>query len=196
MSRESLAHALSGPISLQQDEYRERPVDRLHALASAQIRRANRTARESHLASLGVSFIALKAANRPDELERAVEKLAKFLECLKPKVTDDRRKLIARQSIFETVLDFCPRCRGTKEVPDRDDVDGAQRMKPCPAEEEGGCGGSGKRRYSDHERLAALKAGRDEIADVQAHMARAIGILGEAEVQAIKSAKMLLARWS
>ena len=195
MSREALAHALSGPISLQEDEYRERPVDRLHALASAQIRKANRTARESHLASLGVSFIALKAANRPDELERAVEKLAKCLTSVKPRPSDDERRVIARQAIFECVLDFCPRCRGTREVPDRDDVDGAQRMKPCPPEIDGGCGGSGKRRYSDAERMEALKFARDDLSRMQKQMAFAIGLLGEAESEAIRTAKQLLERW-
>lgn len=188
--REALASVLAGLSSLQEDDYRERPVDRLHALASAQIRSANRTARESHLASLGVSFIALKAANRPDELARAVEKLAAFLERCKPGVGKEMRERIARQAIMENVIDFCPTCKGTGEVPAHDGVDGAQRMKECPE-----CGGHGRRRYSDSERLEAIQADKSDADKISRQLAYALSVLAEAEHEAIRGAKQLLERW-
>ena len=136
MSRESLAHALSGPVSLAEDEWRERPVDRIHALAAAQSA-YGRTARESALSALGVSLIALKSANRADEYVRSVDRLAHLLRKTKPKPNAELRIRIARQAVHEHIVDFCPTCRGTGEIPDQEGLEGAQRMKPCPE-----CGGT------------------------------------------------------
>lgn len=178
--REALAHALSGPVSLQEDEYRERPVDRIHALASA--------ARDSHLSALGLSIIALKAANRPDEYARSVDRLAYFLCRMKNRPNAEMRLRIARQAVMEHIVDFCPTCKGTGEIPAQDGIDGAQRMKQCPE-----CGGHGKRRYSDQERIDALgvKSGRE----VDRWMAEALGWIAQAEDQAHKSAIRLLEKW-
>ena len=178
--RESLAHALSGPISLQEDEYRERPVDRLHALASA--------ARESHLSALGLSIIALKAANRPDEYVRSVDRLAYFLCRMKNRPNAEMRLRIARQAVMEHIVDFCPTCKGTGEIPAQEGVDGAQRMKECPE-----CGGHGKRRYSDSERMEAL--GVKSIKDVERWVAEALGWIAQAEHEATKTAKKLLEKY-
>lgn len=180
MSREALAHALSGPISLQEDEYRERPVDRLHALACA--------ARESNLSALGLSIIALKAANRADEYVRSVDRLAYFLCRMKPRPNAEMRIRIARQAISEHIIDFCPTCKGTGEIPNQDGLEGAQPMRPCPE-----CHGHGKRRYSDSERMDAL--GTASLRDVNRWMGDALGWIAQAEHEATKSAARLLEKW-
>lgn len=190
MTKEAFAHCLTGPISLAEDQWRERDVDRLHALASSQQLRANRTARESHLSSLGVSYIALKSANRPDELARAISKLAAFLQDFKPRANSEMRQRIAMQAIMECVIDFCPTCKGTGEIPAQDGVDGAQRMKECPE-----CSGHGKRRYSDAERMGALQAPADDLFKIQRQLDFAISVLAEAESEAVRTAKRLLERW-
>lgn len=193
--REALASVLSGLSSLQEDDYRERPVDRLHALAAAQQAAINKTARAAHLAGLGVSLIALKVANRSDEMERAVSRLTKHMKDCRPRPNEEMRRKIARQAIFEFVLDFCPRCRGAKEVVDAPGIDGAQRMKPCPPESDGGCGGSGKRRYSDSERMESLGAKEDDLLRIQRQMSYAMSVVGEAEYEALSGAKKMLEKW-
>lgn len=179
--RESIAHALVGLSSLQSDDYRERPVDRLHALASAQI---NQAVRSGKLSSLGVSLIALKNANRPDEYPRAVDRLAKLLCHAKMKANEQTRTLIAMQAVQEYVIDFCPTCKGSGEIPDKDGLEGAQRMKTCPE-----CGGHGKRRYSDPERVEALRL---NLHDTQRWMAHAMSVISEAESEAYRTAHRLL----
>lgn len=178
--REALASVLSGLSSLQEDDYRERPVDRLHALASA--------ARDSHLSALGLSIIALKAANRPDEYVRSVDRLAYFLCRMRNRPNAEMRLRIARQAVMEHVVDFCPTCKGTGEIPAQDDLEGAQRMKPCPE-----CGGHGKRRYSDAERMDAL--GVKSLRDTERWMAEALGWIALAENEAVKSAARLLEKY-
>ena len=90
--KESFAHCLSGPINLDEQE-RERPVDRLHALASA--------ARDSHLSSLGVSFLALRTANRADEYARTISKLENCLMWTRGKKPSQLfRAKIARQAVM------------------------------------------------------------------------------------------------
>lgn len=197
--RESLARVLSGISNLDEGPH-ERPVDRLHALASAQIVRADRAARASHLASLGVSLIALKDANRPDEYLRAVDKLTSLMRDMRPRASHEARTKLSRWAIQECVISFCPRCRGTGEVPASNDVEGAQRMVPCPprdyrAPENGGCGGTGKRRYSDAERLEALEVDREQLAALTRQLDYAHLLLAQAESEAIRSAQVLLERW-
>lgn len=190
--REALARALS-IVNLDEQEYTERPVDRLHALASAQIQRANRSARASKLSSLGVSLIALKAANRPDEYARSVSRLAEALSWCKPSRGSEFRVKIARQAIQEHLIEFCPLCHGTGEVPFHDGLEGAQKMIPCPPVE--GCGGHGKRRYTDRERALAMEIERKDYHAAACLMAEAMGFISLAEDEAIKTAKRLLERW-
>jgi hypothetical protein len=173
-----------------EDEWRERPVDRLHALASAQIVRADRAARASHLAGLGVSIIALKSANRADELSRAIDRLATCLLWRQPSPTEEMAKRIARQAVQECVIDFCPTCHGAGEIPDQDGIDGAQRMKVCPT-----CGGHGKRRYSNGERIEALQIHPGELHRCNRWIGDALGFISLAEDEAIKTANRLLERW-
>lgn len=187
--REALAKALSGPINLDEQAH-ERPVDRLHALASAQIDRANRTARAAKLASLGVSIIALKHANRPDEYNRSITRLADCLAWPKPRPSQEVRLRVARQAVQEWVIDFCPTCKGVGEVPAQEGLEGAQRMRECPE-----CGGHGKRRYSDAERLTALELEAGDYVKMARWMADAMGFIARAEDEAVRSAKRLLERW-
>lgn len=195
--REVLAKALSGPINLDEQAH-ERPVDRLHALASSQIERANANRRGSFLASLGVSLIALRDSNRPDEYARAIEKLAKFMEEVRPRTTLQMRLRISRQAVQENIISFCPRCKGAREVPASKGIDGAQRMMPCPPPDDPvspGCGGTGKRRYSDAERIEAVGVQPSESANVNAQIAYAHLVLAQAESEAVRMAKKLLERW-
>ena len=184
--KEALAHALSGPISLAEDEWRERPVDRLHALAAAQSA-CGRTAREAALSALGVSLIALKAANRADEYARSVDRLAHMMRKIKPRPSLELRIRIARQAVHEHIVDFCGTCQGRGEIPDQEGLEGAQRMKPCPE-----CGGHGKRRYSDSERLEIVGC---EARYCGAWIADAMALISEAESEAVRTANRLLERW-
>lgn len=187
--REALAKALSGPINLDEQAH-ERPVDRLHALASSQIFRANRAARASKLASLGVSLIALKHANRADEYARAIERLADCLTWCRPKAGELLRVNVSRQAIMEHCVDFCPTCRGSGEIPAQDGMEGAQRMKACPE-----CGGTGKRRYTDEERRVNLLLAAEDYRAGARLMAEAMAMISVAEDEAIRTAKRLLERW-
>lgn len=187
--REALAAALS-IANLDEQEARERPVDRLHALASAQIRSVHRSRRSSALSSLGVSFIALKYSNRADELQPTIDKLAAFMTEVRPKPTLESSRRVARWVVMEAVIDLCPTCKGAGEIPAQDGLDGAQRMKECPE-----CGGHGKRRYSNHERIEGLQIGPGELSKYERMLGEALALLNEAEAEAIRSAKKLLERW-
>lgn len=154
--KQSLAIALAGLQGLgTTDDHRERPVDRLGALAMAQIQRADNAARQSFLASLGGDLIAFKFGNRAASKLDAEAKLEVALAWRELRLRAGQRKRIAAWAIQEWAIDLCPVCKGAKEVPDHSDLEGAQPMKPCPPSPTG-CGGSGKRRYSDEERIEAL----------------------------------------
>ena len=183
--REALAHALTGPVNLDERDGWERPVDRIHALAAAQAVTTNRTARECALASLGVSLIALKAANRADEYARAVSKLADCLFWLRPRPSVKQATLIARQAIMENVVDHCFSCQGRGHVQTDAGV-----VKACPA-----CGGSGKRRYSDDERREALQMDGKEFDRANRQLGEALQFLAMSEAEAIKTAKRMLEKW-
>lgn len=183
--REALAHALTGPVNLDERDGWERPVDRIHALAAAQAVTLNRTARECALASLGVSLIALKAANRPDEYTRTVEKLMDALMWLRPRPSSKQANLIARQAIMENVVDHCFTCQGRGHVQGDNGV-----VKACSA-----CGGSGKRRYSDDERKEVLQMEGKEFDRANRQLGEALKFLSMAEAEAIKSAKKMLEKW-
>lgn len=180
--REALAHALTGPINLDEKEGWERPVDRLHALAAAQVESFHRTARESALASLGVSLLALKGANRPDEYARSVAKLSDALFWLRPRPSNRLAYLVARQAVMEWVVDSCPTCMGRGHVTSTEGV-----VKSCPE-----CGGHGKRRYTDEERQEAMQMEDKEFARANRLLGEAWRFVSLAEAEAIKTAKKLL----
>lgn len=198
MSRESLAHALSGPISLQEDEYRERPVDRLHALASSQVVNFTRTEREAHLAALGKSWIALRDAMRVDELPAVRDGLIVCLMWSRPKPTVKAADKAVRWTIIERVHEACPTCKGKMQIPDTDKMggrvfaegDGAVPMRVCPE-----CNGTGKHRYSNQERIAGLEIEAGELHKYARMLADAEMWLSQAESQAVRSTMKLLERW-
>lgn len=183
--REALAHALTGPVNLDERDGWERPVDRIHALAAAQAITINRTARECALASLGVSLLALKAANRSDEHARTVAKLVDALMWLRPRPSSKQATIIARQAIMENVVDHCFTCQGRGHVQTDAGV-----VKACPA-----CGGSGKRRYSDDERQEAMQMSGREFDRANRQLGEALRFLAMAEAEAIKTAKKMLEKW-
>jgi hypothetical protein len=182
--REALAHALTGPINLDEQDW-ERPIDRLHALAAAQAVGVNRSARECALSSLGVSLLALKAANRPDEYSRTLNKLIDCLYWLKPRPSRTVAMVVARQAIMESVVDHCPTCQGRGEIFNTEGV-----VKQCVE-----CRGSGKRRYSDAERLEALQLDGKEFDRANRQLGEALKFLAMAEAEAIRTAKKLLEKY-
>jgi Ribonuclease G/E len=110
-----------------------------------------------------------------------------MLRKTKPKPNAELRIRISRQAVHEHIVDFCGTCQGRGEIPDQEGLEGAQRMKPCPE-----CGGHGKRRYSDSERVELIGA---PLRDVNRWMADAIALISEAESEAVRSASKLLGRW-
>lgn len=197
--RESLAHALSGPISLAEDQWRERDVDRLHALAKAQVVNFKRTEREAHLARLGKSLIALGDAIRNDELTGAIDDLASCLAWTKPKPTEEASKKVAYWAIIEKVQSNCPVCKGKREIPDAErmagrvfsDGDGAVPMRVCPE-----CNGTGKHRYSNRERIEGLGINPADLHRYAKIISDAEHWISQAEAQALKSAGMILDKWA
>lgn len=148
--KQSLAVTLAGLQGLgSTDDHRERPVDRLGALALAQSKRGDEAARESFMCSLGADLIAFKFANRAGSQDDAIDKLSILLRNLKLKAS--QRDKVARQAVMEFCISFCLTCRGSKEIPNYADHSGAQPMKACPS-----CDGTGLRRYSDAERTEAM----------------------------------------
>lgn len=199
--KEALVQVLTGLQSLSNDDSRERPVDRLHAVGSSQRRETwdHETQkfvehlREAHLATLGKNLISFKYAHRADAREPAVNGLADALDGhrLRLNLRRGTRVRVAAWSIQEWVVDQCPTCTGRKQIPDHDiqGLEGRQPMKPCPT-----CSGTGRRRYEDAERAEALGdsvySGKLDRALSAAH-----GIIGYAERLAIRSAKELLEKW-
>lgn len=150
--KETLAATLTGLLGLGWDEAHEKPVDRLTALAAMQNQRAGEAQNAAVLRSLGQDVISFKYANRADTRESAIEKLADQLKRIR--ALEQRpvlRARIAAWALQEHVIDMCPRCTGRGEVPQfADQGDGYQPMLPCDP-----CNGTGKRRYSDAERIGA-----------------------------------------
>lgn len=132
MNAGSLARALSGNLTY--DAVHENNLDKLISMSLDSIG----PARESHLNALGVSLIAFHHAQLPRYHVDAVKRLGEALAWRNVK----NRGAVAKQAIFEKVIDMCPCCFGTKEVHDSLGV-----VKSCLA-----CHASGKRRYSDGER--------------------------------------------
>ncbi len=198
MSREALAHALSGPVSLAEDQWRERDVDRLHALASAQIGKGIRTEREALLAGLGKSWIALRDSRRTDEMPEVLSGLIACLMWSRPRPTVKAADKVARWVIIERVHENCPTCKGRKEIPDTDRMagriftegDGAVPMRMCPE-----CNGTGKHRYSNAERISGMGINAGELHKYDRLLCDAEMWLAQAESQAIRSTMRLLERW-
>lgn len=175
--KESLAHALSGPVSLAEDEWRERPVDRLHAIASSQILRDQdakcRWARRSvALCSLGVDVYPY--LTQPDgsagvsaAFLRAQNKLVEYLGWNEFRHELSLRRstkiAVARQALLEHKNSTCRVCNGKTDenkipsIPDVDRLknwkegDGPVPMKACPA-----CNGTGKHQWTDDERFNSM----------------------------------------
>lgn len=184
--KEAIIGVLTGMQGLGWDESREKPVDRLTALAAAQWRRADAASRASFLCSLGRDLIAFKGASRPDSWAEAVAKLAEALQCRKLKnLSFGDRQRIAAWAVQEFAVDMCPSCLGAKEVPQFDgQEDGYQPMMSCRA-----CSGSGKRRYTDGERAAAMGQSYAEAMN-EAHR-----IIADAQGLAVSTAAAMLERW-
>lgn len=188
-----MALVLAGLQGLGSDESRERPVDRLTAMGAIQAARAGEVARISELNSLGIDLIAFKFGKRESSKQAAEEKLADVLAWLDAKgksywglrSRDPRHLLkIAAWAIREWDVDYCPSCRGAKEISFYGEgFEGPQRMTICPD-----CRGTGKRRYSDGERADALGDANSRA------LAIAAGIIGQAEGQAVRHAREKLGR--
>lgn len=190
--KEAFAGVLAGFQGLGNDDSRERPIDRLGALGAIQIKREEQGARGKQadrtaaLSALGVRLIAFKFGNCASSKADAEDMLASFIAWptwdLKTKAR--QRPVIARQALMEHAIDFCPSCKGAKQVPDVENVEGKQPMTPCLP-----CDATGKRRYTDQERAAAMGQAFAREMDV-AHR-----ILGWAEALAVRGGKELLERW-
>lgn len=196
--RESLAHALSGPVSLAEDQWRERDVDRLHAVAAAQIAKATRTEREAHLAALGKSWIALRDAARIDERSAVLSGLIACLMWSRPRPTVKAADRAARWVILERIHEACVTCKGKAEIPDTERMsgrvftegDGAVPMRNCPE-----CNGTGKHRYSNQERIEGMGIGAGELHKYAKLLCDAEMWLSQAESQCLRSTVLLLERW-
>ena len=180
--KESLVAVLSGYQSLGHDDSRERPVDRLGALAYAQIGPDG----DSFLASLGVDLYCLKYAAREDSREPAAAKLASVLGWERNKLHLSYKQClkISRWAIGEWVYENCIACGGTKEVPNHQDISGAQPMKPCED-----CLATGLRKWTDSERVQALGRAHGKPLGV-AH-----AYIGASVAEAIRGAKKMLEHW-
>lgn len=150
----ALAAVLGGLQSLGHDEAREKPVDRLGAMAASQIARAKDAERTAALCSLGVDLIRFKFANIEAARLDAEDRLALALTWRHKAddLSDRERGRVARWAVREWGIDLCPRCKGAGKTPDFVvPIEGKQPMSECVD-----CWGSGKRRYTDAERTEAM----------------------------------------
>lgn len=188
--KEALIAVLGGLQSLAQSDTRETPVDRLGAIAMAQIA-VGRARAESFLVGLGRDAIAFKYGRQPSCREPTISKLAICLGWRRYRLhmRENERLLIARWSLLEWVEDACGVCKGKAEVPKsgEPDAEGAIPMKVCPA-----CGGLGKRRWSDDD------SWRSVLPDIP-KTARAISVasncLHDAEALAVRQTAKMCERW-
>lgn len=188
--KEALVAVLAGFQSLEHDDARERPIDRLMALMNASQR--------SQLASVGKDLIAFKYANRAEYHDPAIQGLADALDWprlrLDPRIrlnlTAPNRLKIAGWAVHEWTIDFCAACSGRGEVPAHAELqqglDGRQPMLTCPT-----CSGTRKRRYSDQERAEAL----GDMRGAERAMSHAHGLIGAAESLAITLAAEIARNW-
>lgn len=154
----AFAGVLGGLQSLAHDESREKPIDRLGALAAAQISRSKDTERTAALCTLGVDLIRFKFARIAAARLDAEDQLAVAMTW-RHKADDlssrEQRK-VACWAVQEWAGDLCPPrpkgCGGAKEVPDHDlEREGTQPMRSCPV-----CRGTGMRLWTDAERVEAM----------------------------------------
>jgi hypothetical protein len=146
------------------------PVDRLGALGiisrlvpdedpvtHEQIARASHEERMGVLCSLGVRLMSFKYANCATSKADAEDMLWAVLAWKKLKLSPRQLRRVAVQAVMENAIDICPLCKSAKEIPDHDapELEGRQPMKCCPPSPIG-CGGTGKRRYTDEERAEAM----------------------------------------
>jgi hypothetical protein len=94
---------------------------------------------------------------------------------------------VAEQAIEEHVNDLCRECHGAMQIVDP--ITEAV-IQTCPV-----CSGHGKHRYSDAERIAALKAQRDEIEKWNRALIVAHDLLGTADRAVDGGVRQLLERW-
>lgn len=175
---------------------RERPVDRLTALAASigpiekryagMAERGDYAAMESFLCALGGDLIAFKFSNRAHSKAEAELKLAIALGWKRwgLKLNASQYERIARCAVMEWALDLCPTCRGAREIPNYQDVDGAQPMKPCSE-----CHATGKRLYTDQERTEAMGEAFGKA------MREAHAMIGWSEALLVRSMRERLGRW-
>jgi Zn finger protein HypA/HybF involved in hydrogenase expression len=177
--KELLSLALGGLQSLANNDTREMPVDRIGAAAYAQT--------SSELASLGVDLIALKYANREASRDTAAHKLALVLGWRSNRLDLNSGQLlkVARWAIGEWLNHSCMACKGAKEAPAFENVEGQQPMQACPT-----CQGTGLRIWTDEERNIGLGGKYGKPLDT-AHK-----FIGAAEAQAVRGAKQMLERWA
>jgi hypothetical protein len=188
--KEAFAGVLGGLQGLGSDDYRERPVDRLTALGAIQRRdgqaaRGAEAERTALLNALGVRLVAFKFGNCATSRADAEDMLEDILRwpTWGLSITTRQRPTIARQAIIEFAIDQCPTCFGAREEP-MIEAEGTRPMMVCT-----GCAGSGKRRYSDAERVAAMgKAFAQE-------METAHRIMGWAEALAVRNGMKMLEKW-
>lgn len=181
--REALISVLGGFQSLATSDHRERPIDRLGALAYTQIGEDGR----SYLASLGVDLMCVKFAQRASSREPAVLKLAVVLgwRANRLKLSANKLEIIARWSIGEWLNLACLHCRGAKEIPVQLGLEGAQPTKECPT-----CAGTGLNRWTDSERSQALNGDYNQAIDI-AHK-----YIGAAVSEAERGAGRMLEHWN
>jgi hypothetical protein len=179
---------LGGLQGLGWDEAREKPVDRLTALAAIQNATANRSLNTAHLCSVGKDLVAFKYSHRVASRAAAEEGL---VLCLVDKrnrgqlqLSDTDIQRIASWAIHEWAVDVCNSCKGAREVPAAPEIEGVQPMKPCVT-----CHGTGRRRYEDHERITAMGQTFDR-AMYEAH-----SLIAQAEALAIDLGKRMVGRW-
>lgn len=164
--REALVRVLTSPTNLDEQDHAERPVDRLHAVASAQYRAIDRARRMAVLVPLGRLLLPIvdgKSDRFRKEAEKALSLCLSWAE-YRLRLHKDIRGAVAKQAIHEAQNARCPTCKGITDVkdgicsiPDLEKMAGHRvwigpvPLKPCPA-----CNGTGKRRFTDDERAMVV----------------------------------------
>lgn len=164
-TEESLLRVLAGPRTLKANRLGDCDLDRVQALAIAQMpahhaRQVESLRRASHDASmvaLGRHVLALRIGNEASAYEPLLQILAtEAIERLKYVEDENVRywtsRAVARQAIQEYLVDMCASCSGKGHVPVTEEARiGRQAMTVCPD-----CAGSRKRRYTFWERAQEM----------------------------------------
>lgn len=166
MAREALVRVLTSPCNLDEKDYAERPVDRVHAVASAQYRAIDGARRAALLVPLGRLLLPI-IDGQSDRFRKEAE--AALSLCLtweewRLRLHGDISKAVAKQAIHEAQNARCTVCKGITDVPNGTcsipDIEkmagntvwsGPVPLKPCPE-----CKGTGKRYWSDSERAKVI----------------------------------------